>query len=338
MAEDVFGGDYYIWSCRDVHDYLVFLFREKRSEDSAGEGLERSWNERRQRLERAASELQNSVHSFLGGTLSAAIGGEGRFPGELRGLYHASLRTLRLRMEDSGEFLASADAFESPIQVGMSTDLHDSPTFVHLLEVGRWEAARSKLDETFALIARADPYSRQEYALELGFAFGSALVSISHRNGKLLESVIGDDFAALFEPHFFRSADRLRDWTNRVLDKVRDDIRSEQNETVAYLVRKAQEYVENHLSGDTSLQAVADHIPVHPVYLSRVYKAETGEGLSGYILRLKMEKAERLLSDSAMRIHEIAEQIGFNNPSYFIKVFKKYFGWTPKDYREHAGR
>jgi len=60
---------------------------------------------------------------------------------------------------------------------------------------------------------------------------------------------------------------------------------------------------------------------------------ETGENISDFITRHKMEKSRKLLISSTKKIFEIAIEVGYQNPHYFIKVFKKYFGKTPQEYR-----
>ncbi|MCC3375288.1 response regulator [Cohnella sp. REN36] len=337
MAEEIFRDEYVLWKCKDPHDYLIFLMKRKRShqEDfSAEEGVVGSSH----RLEREASELQNSVQTFLHGKISILLSTKGTFPGAVPQLYQSSLRVVRQRFGKQDEFLISADSFDDTPQVNSSAGLYDSPTLIQLLEAGRWEAIEDKLRTVFGEMVKLDRQTHQEHLLEVCLTVSGALIYISHKNGKLLESVIGEDWAFLFQPNPFRSVDQLQQWVWRVLRKMQADMQSEQNETAAYLVRRAQQYVEDHLSGDTSLQTVADHVRVHPVYLSRVYKSETGEGLSGYILRLKMEKAEKMLLDGSQKIHEIAERLGYANPPYFIKVFKKHSGLTPKEFREHMTR
>ncbi|MFC5404126.1 response regulator transcription factor [Cohnella soli] len=330
MAEEIFRDEFVLWTCKDPHDYLLFLIKRKRSETSA--------TDRPHRLEREASELQNSVQTFLHGKVSILLSAKGTFPDAVPQLYQSSLRVVRQRFGKQDEFLISTDSFDDNPQVDASAGLYDSPTLIQLLEAGRWEAIDVKLRTVFEEMTKLDRQTHQEHLMEVCMTVSGALIYISHKNGKPLESVIGEDWVFLFQPNPFRNVDQLQQWVWRVLGKMQADMQSEQNETVAYLVRRAQQYVEDHLSGDTSLQTVADHVRVHPVYLSRVYKSETGEGLSGYILRLKMEKAEKMLLDGSQKIHEIAEQLGYANPPYFIKVFKKHSGLTPREFRDQAGR
>ncbi|MFD0713993.1 response regulator [Paenibacillus sp. GCM10027626] len=328
MAEEIFQEHYLMWKCKDPHDYLVFVIKQKQGAPAA------ELPQGGQRLEREASELQSCVQSFLHGKISILISEHGVFPEAIPPLYQSSLRMIRQQFGMNGEFLISAESFGGRRDIDFASCLHDSPTLIQLLEAGRWEALEQKLHTVFEALSRLARMLHQEQLLEVSLAVSHALICISHKNGKFLESILGEDWNVLSRPNPFRSVEQLQQWVWRVLGKMKADMQGEQSETSAYLVRRAQQYVENNLAGDTSLQAVAQYVRVHPVYLSRVYKSETGEGLSGYVLCLKMEKAEKMLLESNAKIHEIADELGYMNPPYFIKVFKKHFGLTPKEYRE----
>lgn len=120
----------------------------------------------------------------------------------------------------------------------------------------------------------------------------------------------------------------------RMMRLAPDEIRSREKHAHAPLTERVQSYVRRHLGSDISLQSLAEHVYLHPVYLSKLYKEQTGEGIGDYIVRTKMEFAAKLLlADKDGKIFEIAAQVGFRNQSYFSQVFKKRFGMTPQQYR-----
>jgi two-component system response regulator YesN len=84
---------------------------------------------------------------------------------------------------------------------------------------------------------------------------------------------------------------------------------------------------------DITLQAVADNVNLHPVYVSNLFKQETGENFSNYVLRLRMEKVVQMLKYKDLRISQIAHEIGYQKPQYFIKLFKSQYGMTPQEYK-----
>ena len=87
-------------------------------------------------------------------------------------------------------------------------------------------------------------------------------------------------------------------------------------------------------TGDISVRSIAERVYLHPVYLSKLFKSETGESLGDYIIRVKMERARWLLAHTNRKIYEITAELGYQNPQYFSKMFKKHFGVTPLEYRE----
>ena len=96
---------------------------------------------------------------------------------------------------------------------------------------------------------------------------------------------------------------------------------------------KIKNYVDENLNHDLSLTYISEQVYLTPSYLSKIFKAKTGENLSEYIFAQKMKKACEMLSETNLSIAEISEQTGFSVPHYFIKKFKETYGITPKTYR-----
>jgi two-component system response regulator YesN len=100
------------------------------------------------------------------------------------------------------------------------------------------------------------------------------------------------------------------------------------------MIKRVQELVTGNLGEDTSVKSIADKVFLHPVYLTKLYKNETGESLGDYIMRMRMERAVEMLKSSHKKIYEITTELGYQNPQYFSKIFKKHYGMTPQEYRE----
>ena len=82
------------------------------------------------------------------------------------------------------------------------------------------------------------------------------------------------------------------------------------------------------------MQSISEHVYLHAVYLSKIYKEITGLNLSEYILHARMEEAKRLLEKTSFKIYEITEKVGYQSPQHFIRRFKKYYGVTPDIFRK----
>lgn len=98
-------------------------------------------------------------------------------------------------------------------------------------------------------------------------------------------------------------------------------------------IRRAMAYVAAHYGEAITLEEVAEHIHLNPSYLSALFKRVTKANFREYLNRIRINEARRLLTDTDGAIVDIAASCGFNDQSYFTKVFKKATGQTPKQYR-----
>lgn len=93
-------------------------------------------------------------------------------------------------------------------------------------------------------------------------------------------------------------------------------------------------YVRCHLSEPISVEAMAEEFFLSRPYLSAKFKQETGMTLTDFILHEKTEEAQRLLRYSDKTASAISAYLGFSSQGHFAKVFKKYAGCTPNEYRD----
>lgn len=108
----------------------------------------------------------------------------------------------------------------------------------------------------------------------------------------------------------------------------------EQSKKHLALIAQAQTYVKkNYVNPRLSLNEIAKAIGISAAYFSTLFRQETGQNLVEYITLLRMEEAKRLLKHSEVRTTEIAYAVGYNDPNYFSKTFKKIVGISPREYR-----
>jgi AraC-type DNA-binding domain-containing proteins len=100
------------------------------------------------------------------------------------------------------------------------------------------------------------------------------------------------------------------------------------------IIKKAIVFIANHFNDAISLENVADAVNMHPSYFSSKFKKATGSSFKEYLNMVRIEEGKRLLTNTNFSIIDIALATGFEDQSYFTKVFKKYTGLTPKQFRE----
>lgn len=98
-------------------------------------------------------------------------------------------------------------------------------------------------------------------------------------------------------------------------------------------IEKAKEYTRENFDKEISLEMVADFIQLSPYYVSKIFKEEYGITYKDYLTKLRVEKAKELINKSELSIKEICYQIGYNDPNYFSRVFKKVTGLSPSEYK-----
>ena len=88
---------------------------------------------------------------------------------------------------------------------------------------------------------------------------------------------------------------------------------------------------------DISLDDVSREVDISPYYFSKLFKQETGKNFIEYLTEIRLKNARELLQDSRLSIKEICAQSGYGDPNYFSRIFKKYEGVTPSEFRERLG-
>ncbi|MBA4388295.1 MAG: hypothetical protein C0404_09965 [Verrucomicrobia bacterium] len=99
------------------------------------------------------------------------------------------------------------------------------------------------------------------------------------------------------------------------------------------MIQSAKEFIQNNLDKPVMLSDIAAHLGISAYHLSHLFSEESGFTLSSYLVNSRMEKATALLADPAMRVAEVGYEVGFEDPNYFCKVFRRHFGCSPGKYR-----
>lgn len=121
---------------------------------------------------------------------------------------------------------------------------------------------------------------------------------------------------------------------HQVEKAVSDATRAENEKAV---IQKVKKFVSENYNKDITLQNAADHVYLSPIYLSRLFKQETGENFIDFVMRFRIEKAAYLLRTTELKIYEICDMVGYRNTKYFSTLFKKLMNASPIEYKEGNG-
>ncbi|WP_151737785.1 response regulator transcription factor [Paenibacillus tengchongensis] len=101
-----------------------------------------------------------------------------------------------------------------------------------------------------------------------------------------------------------------------------------------YVVEQTKAILEREYMHNFELERLAETVGMNASYISRLFKYKTGQTITDYLIGIRIAKAKELLTTRPdLKNYEIAEKVGYSDPVYFNKLFKKVCGVTPKDYK-----
>jgi AraC family transcriptional regulator len=100
-------------------------------------------------------------------------------------------------------------------------------------------------------------------------------------------------------------------------------------------MRRVLDYIEEHLEGNLSLEAMAAEVEISPVYLARAFKGAVGQSPHRYVLARRIDRAKELLRNTDMPVVDVALSVGFSSQSHLSHWFQRYVGVSPAAYRQH---
>lgn len=147
---------------------------------------------------------------------------------------------------------------------------------------------------------------------------------------KDIDQILGDLHVHIQEIASFHE---LKQWMNgKAVDSI--NLVRRKMERYSEPIQKAIEYINIYYPHEISLRQLSDHVHLNRSYFCELFKKETGENFNDMLTRTRIEKAKELLAFSDTKVSDLAERVGYPNISYFSKVFKKYTGMTPMEYKE----
>ena len=125
---------------------------------------------------------------------------------------------------------------------------------------------------------------------------------------------------------------QLRVETNHLLNHMKTVYKVHFERIEADKIHQIKQFIYDNSQKDISLDILAQRVDLSPIYISKMFKEKLGINYIDFLTDCRIEKAKKLLSNSESSLKEITFEIGYHDPNYFSKVFKKMCGVSPKDY------
>lgn len=194
-----------------------------------------------------------------------------------------------------------------------------------LVRKGSIAEAKNDINEVIAYLAT---HSQTEnlLAVEAAQSLNAAILSYVNRNGMISLIVEAEHSGAMGTVAYFKKLQELlvKESEKRIDNAVK---------SVAELVVK---YINSHINENVSTSVLSDVTGYSSGYLSRIFRQEIGMSIHDYVAQTRMNLAKEMLMNTNLKIYEVAENCGYENTTYFIKIFRINTGMTPQDYRMKA--
>lgn len=148
---------------------------------------------------------------------------------------------------------------------------------------------------------------------------------------KTVDTILKDDFI-----QYFRQSAKLHEVTVFLKIKVIQLIKNYKKIVIEKKdprLQKVDQYIIEHQYENISSIDMANHLVFNPSYFSRYFKKISGQNFTDYVHSFKMKAAKEMLEKGEKSIEKIASHLGYSDRTYFSKIFKKYIGYAPSEYR-----
>lgn len=233
--------------------------------------------------------------------------------------------------DSSDEILVFRDALPIRLQLPF-----DEASCMERLERGIQKMSREDimevLEELFGRIA-ADPYVSVNLVKKLMIEILSRFSDKAGQLGGAIEEIeVGGSYKHYQRIIYMTSFEDIRRWWTEFVSGFTMQFFTRQKCSESDIIQSALDYIEENLDKTIQLSDVARHIGVSEPYLSSYFKRNMNENFIPYVNRQKIRRAKQLLGEGKM-VYQVADLLGYENNTYFSKVFKKMEGMTPDEYR-----
>ncbi|CAG9622519.1 response regulator [Sutcliffiella rhizosphaerae] len=196
--------------------------------------------------------------------------------------------------------------------------------FVELIRSGQWEQLKEKVMQQLAYYEKegdALVYSQQRILEMLWLA------------SRIMTEMGAETLTPIYtiQPIDYR---HLRTETEKLLYTLRESYLLYVNRLEADTFQKIKQFIKENSDQDISLDSLARKVGLSPIYISKMFKEKQGINYIDFLTECRIEKAKHLLADTEKSIKEITFEVGYHDPNYFSKVFKKVTTTSPKEYRK----
>lgn len=279
-----------------------------------------------------AERVRERIAQRLGMGVTASVGSRAAELTSLPAVFQEAERVLRLKQSVGTNMILFAEMVRPAAQEQFAVMTEaDEAMLVHGVEMNDETEIAAVVE---GLFRRWHTTGALAYPEEVSFQFIGVYAALAHRLGRGVRSFLDQEQLELWRrPEQFSSMEEMKRWWIRRFTELSRGYGGFRTDRKTKIIREVKQYVDDHIFDNMTRDDAARHVYMNSSYISRLFREVTGEAFSDYVLRRKMETAMALLQDERMMVYEVADRLGYKDPSYFARVFKKFTGKNPTEFQ-----
>lgn len=252
-------------------------------------------------------------------------------PGELKQALERSVCHLEDKHRNVIEGFGMLHLFSDQKMMNAYLD-YRRKVYEHL--VSRSEVAiKNDFQDMSAFFMDCEAGLKEELASKIMHDFTNLLEEHIVKNGLALAAILGDEHSHSIMDSQGLKADEVFNHLSDLYIMALKTVDETKKKKRHLDIGEIQEYIDHHYAESISLESIANAFYVSKEHLSRSFKQKTGTTINDYLVMQRMDKAKSLLKESQVSIKDVAAMTGYCDLAYFYRVFKKYTGIAPGEYK-----
>lgn len=285
------------------------------------------------RITEQCQKVIEAMAKFLKLSISAGIGNPVRQLAQL----HISCQEARSAVEyrfftGKGSVNHIHDFYSGRIELDVNALYDHQMKLMTFIKLGDIPQVRAKLEEIFSNL-------HHNRNIPAGYVHSLCIEMITLASktflelGEQLESAGVKLIVCIDEIYQKQNASELSAYIRDVMERLASYMAEKHISKSSSVIRKIKDIISARYMDNLSVALISEEVFLSPNYISLIFKKETGESITEFLTKTRMEAAKQLLKDRDLKILDISEMVGYENPTYFSTVFKKHTGLHPQKYR-----
>jgi two-component system response regulator YesN len=189
------------------------------------------------------------------------------------------------------------------------------------LKVGNTEKVTGLLETLFAILTK--PKLQIDYVQSICAEIIFTSARTLYENDEDIERVLNDRITIMDTLYKQKNITELKDYMLELFFDLAAYVANKNTMKNSKTIHRIRAIIQEQYAQELSISKIAEDVFLTPNYISLIFKKETGETITDYITKIRINKAKELLHTTDLKVMEISEQVGYENPHYFSTVFKK---------------